>query len=114
MLSTNSESLTLDFPNYVPLSVSVYYMAKAVDERNVDLAGLAATASCYESALDIEKRIIKESKKHGIIDVVKGAKFYFDDLKKSILYLAGPILDISGNAEAVDHFLKSLDISSGC
>jgi hypothetical protein len=114
MLSTNPESLMLDFPNNVSLSVSVYYMAKAVDERNVDLDGLAAIASCYESALDIEKRIIKESKKHGIIDVVKCAKFYFDDLKKSILYLAGPILDISGNAKAVDHLLKSLDISGGC
>lgn len=59
-------------------------MAKAIDEWNVDLAGFAVTACCYESAFDIEKRIIKESEKHGIIDVVKSTKLYFDDLKKSI------------------------------
>lgn len=50
----------------------------------------------------------------GVTNAAKGVKFYFDDLKKSILYLAEPILDILGNAEAVDHFLKSLDISGGC
>ena len=66
MLSTNSESLTLNFPNNAPLSVSVHYVAKAIDEWNVDLDGLAVSACRYESAFGIEKRIIKESEKHGL------------------------------------------------
>jgi hypothetical protein len=43
--------------------------------------------------------------------VLKGVKFYFDDVKESILYLTEPILDISGDAKAVVHFLKLLYIS---
>ena len=89
-------------------------MTKAADERNDDLAGLLQLRITMRSALDIRKCIIKESKKHGIIDVVKGAKFYFDDLKKSLLYFAGLILDTSGNAETVDLSLKSLEISGEC
>jgi len=89
-------------------------MTKAADERNDDLAGLLQLRITMRSALDIRKCIIKESKKHGIIDVVKGAKFYFDDLKKLLLYLAGLILDTSGNAEAVDLLLKSLENSGEC
>ena len=89
-------------------------MTKAADERNDDLAGLLQLRITMRSALDIRKCIIKESKKHGIIDVVKGGKLYFDDLKKSLLYLAGLILDISGNAEAVVLLLKSLEISGEC
>ena len=111
VLSTSSENLMLNFPNNMPLAVSVYYMAKIIDGRNVDLAGLAVTASYFENTFDMEQLVIEESKKHGIIDVVQGVKFYFDDVKKSILYLAEPICDISGNAEAVDRFLKLLDIS---
>ncbi len=111
ILSTNSNSLKLEFPNNVPLSASVYYMVKAIDKRNLDLAGLAVTACFYESAFDIGERIIKESRNCGIVDVLKGAKFYFDGVKESILYLTEPILDISGDAKAVDHFLKLLDIS---
>jgi|GEM_PF-2673295 len=111
VLSTSSENLMLNFPNNMPLAVSVYYMAKTIDGRNVDLAGLAVTASYFENTFDMERLVVEESKKHGIIDVAQGVKFYFDDVKKSILYLAEPICDISGNAEAVDHFLKLLDIS---
>ena len=111
VLSTSSENLMLNFPNNTPLAVSVYYMARIIDGRNIDLAGLAVTASYFENTFDMEQLVIEESKKNGIIDVVKDVKFYFDNVKKSILYLAEPICDISGNAEAVDHFLKLLDIS---
>ncbi len=111
ILSTNSNGLTLEFPDTLPLSASLYYMAKAIDKRNLDLAGLAVTASFYESAFEIGERIIKESRNCGIVDVLNGAKFYFDDVKESLLYLTEPILDISGDAKAVDHFLKLLDIS---
>jgi hypothetical protein len=111
ILSTNLNSLTLEFPDNLPLSASVYYMVKAIDKRNLDLAGLAVTACFYESAFDVGERIIKESRNSGIVDELKGAKFYFEDVKESILYLTEPILDISGDAEGVDHFLKALDIS---
>ncbi len=111
VLSTSSENLMLNFPNNTPLAVSVYYMARIIDGRNIDLAGLAVTASYFENTFDMEQLVIEESKKNGIIDVVKDVKFYFDNVKKSILYLAEPICDISGNADAVDNFLKLLDIS---
>jgi hypothetical protein len=39
--STNSESLTLNSPNNVPLSVSAYNVAKAINERHVELNRLA-------------------------------------------------------------------------
>jgi hypothetical protein len=111
ILSTNSNSLTLEFPDTLPLAASVYYVAKAIDKRNLDFAGLAVTACFYESAFEIGEHIIKESRNCGIIEVSKGAKFYFDDVKESLLYLTEPILDISGDVKAVDHFLKLLEIS---
>ena len=61
VVSTNSESLTLNSPNNVPLSVSAYNVAKAVNERHVELNSLAATASGCKRTFDVKAALQKRA-----------------------------------------------------
>jgi len=59
--STNSENLTLNSPNNVPLSVSAYNVAKAINERHVELNSLAATASGCKRTFDVKAALQKRA-----------------------------------------------------
>jgi single-stranded-DNA-specific exonuclease len=86
----------------------------AKDRRgNVDLAGLAIAGTLgdkLELTTGINRLILDEALKEGIVSVKKGLKLSAGKLRDSLLFSTEPYLPFAGKLEWINAFLKELGI----
>ncbi|MBN2110529.1 MAG: DHH family phosphoesterase [Methanosarcinaceae archaeon] len=108
----NPHLVGIDGAMHISASGVTYLVAKALDEENTDLAGLAIAGAVGDKQLmdTVNGTILKEAEEAGVISVRKGLKIGDGDIADVLEYTPEPYLDITGNREKIDEFLDILEI----
>ncbi len=109
----NAHIVGIDGATDISASGTCYLVAREMDARNVDLAGLAIAGAVGDRQLfhTANAFILDEALKAGVVSVRKGLKVGDGDLADVLAYSTEPFLDITGYPEKVSEFLSRLGIS---
>ncbi|KGK99401.1 phosphoesterase [Methanococcoides methylutens] len=108
----NPHMVGIDGAVHLCAATTTYLVAKALDEENIDLAGLAIAGAVGDKQLfeTANKVILDEAVEAGIVSVKKGLKVGGGDVADILENTPEPYLEITGEREKIDQFLKMLDI----
>ncbi len=108
----NPHLVGIDGAMHLSASGTTYLVAKALDESNVELAGLAIAGAVGDKQLmdTVNGTILKEAEKADIISTRKGLKIGDGDIADVLEYTPEPYLDITGDREKIEDFLDILDL----
>jgi single-stranded DNA-specific DHH superfamily exonuclease len=109
----NAHIAGIDGATDISASGTCYLVAREMDARNTDLAGLALAGAIGDKQLfqTANAFILEEALKTGVVSVRKGLKAGDGDLVDLLTYSTEPFLDITGYPEKVKDFLKPLELS---
>ncbi|HEX59638.1 MAG TPA: DHH family phosphoesterase [Methanomicrobia archaeon] len=90
-----------------------YLLAKCMDERNVELAGLAIAGALGDKQVmaGINKEILEEAVKAGVVSVRRGLRMGAGVIKDMLLFCTDPYLELAGEPELVEAFLEEVKIN---
>ncbi|KXS44954.1 MAG: phosphoesterase, RecJ-like protein [Methanolobus sp. T82-4] len=108
----NPHLVGIDGAMHLSASGTTYLVAKALDESNVELAGLAIAGAVGDKQLmdTVNGTVLKEAEEAGIISTRKGLKIGDGDIADVLEYTPEPYLDITGDREKIEDFLDILDL----
>jgi single-stranded DNA-specific DHH superfamily exonuclease len=109
----NAHLVGIDGATDISASGTCYLVARELDEKNVDLAGLAIAGAVGDRQLfhTANAFILEEAVKAGVISVRKGLKVGDGDLVDVLAYSTEPFLDITGYPEKIKEFMGQLGLS---
>jgi single-stranded DNA-specific DHH superfamily exonuclease len=109
----NAHLVGIDGATDISASGTCYLVARELDEKNVDLAGLAIAGAVGDRQLfhTANAFILEEALKAGVVSVRKGLKVGDGNLVDVLAYSTEPFLDITGYPEKVKEFLDRLGLS---
>ncbi|MHC1579837.1 MAG: DHHA1 domain-containing protein [Candidatus Alkanophagales archaeon] len=90
-----------------------YLLAKCMDERNVELAGLAIAGALGDKQVmaGVNREILEEAVREGVVSVRRGLRMGAGVIKDMLLFCTDPYLELAGEPELVEAFLEEVGIN---
>ncbi|RLG37822.1 DHH family phosphoesterase [Candidatus Alkanophaga liquidiphilum] len=90
-----------------------YLLVKCVDEKNVELAGLAIAGALGDKQVmtGINREILEEAVRAGVVSVRRGLRLGAGVIKDMLLFCTDPYLEFAGEPELVEAFLADMKVN---
>ena len=111
-IAINPHLVGIDGAIHLCASGTTYMVARQMDKRNIDLAGLAIAGAVGDKQLfeSANRFILDEALENKVISIRKGLKVGSGDIADILEYTSEPYLDITGDRKKIDEFLDILNI----